>query len=220
MAHSISLGVVVQTSGINFLIEEGTLTSEFIIASLARHQKGDWGDVCEDDAAENEDAVRAGERLLSVYHHVAADGKKTKVYAITEYDRSVTTVLLPEEYLTTMRWDIDKALRRLEPPDPETTMYRVLVCLFVMKKHGVHPTPAQIQAGRGYVWCLGLGTRNGMRVNFYGRTLRSAVLRAQKEAKPSKKSTHTSWGLLRPKAKPKTKLKGKQKDQKSEPSAA
>jgi hypothetical protein len=61
---------------------------------LARHLSGDWGDVCSDDAQANEEALRDGYRLLSSYR--LADG--TRVWFITEADRSATTALLPEEY--------------------------------------------------------------------------------------------------------------------------
>ena len=61
--------------------------------ALARHLTGDWGDVCEEDRAENEFSLIRGLRLFSVYH--TEDG--TKFWVITEADRSVTTVLLPEE---------------------------------------------------------------------------------------------------------------------------
>jgi hypothetical protein len=61
---------------------------------LARHAQGDWGDLEQDDKAENESAPKDGLRLLSAYQ--LADG--TKIWVITEADRSVTTILLPEEY--------------------------------------------------------------------------------------------------------------------------
>jgi hypothetical protein len=61
---------------------------------LSRHVTGDWGDLEAADKAENELSLREGFRLLSAYH--LPDG--TKVWIITESDRSVTTVLLPEEY--------------------------------------------------------------------------------------------------------------------------
>jgi hypothetical protein len=61
---------------------------------LSRHLTGDWGDLEAADKAENELSLREGLRLLSAYH--LPDG--TKVWIITESDRSVTTVLLPEEY--------------------------------------------------------------------------------------------------------------------------
>lgn len=61
---------------------------------LARHQTGDWGDVCEDDRRENELSLEKGLRLHSVYH--AHNG--VKFWIITEADRSSTTVLMPEDY--------------------------------------------------------------------------------------------------------------------------
>lgn len=70
------------------------LSYDDIVASLLRHITGDWGDVCEDDRKENEKSLREGRRLLSVYH----GGNRIKFWIITEADRSVTTVLLPEDY--------------------------------------------------------------------------------------------------------------------------
>ena len=61
---------------------------------LARHLAGDWGDVDAEDWKENEYSLKHGLRLLSAYR--LADG--TKVWVITEADRSATTFLLPEEY--------------------------------------------------------------------------------------------------------------------------
>lgn len=66
-----------------------------VAAALARHFAGDWGELCPDDRAENERAVREGGlRLLSVYR----DRRGTRFYVITEADRSATTALLPEDY--------------------------------------------------------------------------------------------------------------------------
>jgi hypothetical protein len=62
--------------------------------ALARHARGDWGDVSRDDRQENEFSLREGFRLFSAYR--AADG--SKFWIITEADRSVTTVLLPLDY--------------------------------------------------------------------------------------------------------------------------
>lgn len=61
---------------------------------LARHLAGDWGDICPEDAKANDWSLRHDARLLSSYH--LADG--TKLWIITEADRSATTVLLPVEY--------------------------------------------------------------------------------------------------------------------------
>jgi hypothetical protein len=62
-------------------------------ALLARHASGDWGDVDADDQAANDRAIRDGDRVLSAYETCAG-----RVWLISEWDRSATTLLLPEEY--------------------------------------------------------------------------------------------------------------------------
>jgi hypothetical protein len=64
-----------------------------VCQALARHQSGDWGEVCPEDRAENELSLREGFRLLSVYR-----SGPVKFWVITEADRSSTCVLLPEDY--------------------------------------------------------------------------------------------------------------------------
>jgi hypothetical protein len=61
---------------------------------FVRHATGDWGDICAADMQANDAAVANGERIFSAYH--LRDG--TKVWVITESDRSVTTLLLPSDY--------------------------------------------------------------------------------------------------------------------------
>jgi hypothetical protein len=63
-------------------------------ALLDRHVRGDWGELCEDDRRMNAEALSTGGRLLSAY--ALPDG--TRVWIITEADRSATTLLLPQEY--------------------------------------------------------------------------------------------------------------------------
>lgn len=60
---------------------------------LERHRTGDWGNLDAEDAAANDAAVKHGGRLLSSYKV----GEEV-VWIITESDRSVTTLLLPEDY--------------------------------------------------------------------------------------------------------------------------
>jgi len=67
---------------------------ERIETFLARHATKDWGDVCEADKKENDFSLTRGFRLLSAY--TLQNGRK--IWIITEADRSVTTLLLPEEY--------------------------------------------------------------------------------------------------------------------------
>jgi hypothetical protein len=64
------------------------------VGFLARHVSGDWGDLCSEDRRANNQALRQGNRILSVYHTANA----VKLWIITEADRSHTTILLPDEY--------------------------------------------------------------------------------------------------------------------------
>ena len=76
-------------------IASETLPPREVFRALARHAQGDWGDLCREDHERNNQALQSGEeRLFSSYH--TEDG--TKFWIITEWDRSVTTVLLPDEY--------------------------------------------------------------------------------------------------------------------------
>ena len=61
---------------------------------LARHSRGDWGNVCDSDKQANDRALEAGERILSAYSLRTG----TKLWVITEADRSSTCILLPDEY--------------------------------------------------------------------------------------------------------------------------
>lgn len=86
------LGQIVATPGaLAALGKAGQTPLDF----LSRHVCGDWGELDEHDRKENELSLKRGFRLLSSYRTGADD---TKVWVITEADRSVTTLLLPEEY--------------------------------------------------------------------------------------------------------------------------
>ena len=92
-----NLGQVLATPGALAALEQsGKGVWEF----LSRHVVGDWGVVCADDKAANDQAVQYGSRLLSAY--LLNDGQ-TKVWIITEAmdgnsNRAATTLLLPDEY--------------------------------------------------------------------------------------------------------------------------
>jgi hypothetical protein len=86
-----SLGSVYLTVGAREALENSNQTAaEF----LARHQSGDWGDVCKDDKIENELSVKQGYRILSSYK----TSKDVNIWVITEADRNPSTILLPSEY--------------------------------------------------------------------------------------------------------------------------
>ena len=85
------LGNVYMTVGAKEALEE---SSQFPSEFLIRHQKGDYGEVCEDDRQENDFSVKEGFRILSAYE----TAKRVKIWIITEADRSSSTILLPSEY--------------------------------------------------------------------------------------------------------------------------
>jgi len=102
-AARFSLGRIVATPGALEALDD---TGTDALALLSRHASGDWGEVCPEDAAENERSVRHGLRILSVYRLDRAPSDaagerpdpRARLYIITEGDRSVTTILLPEDY--------------------------------------------------------------------------------------------------------------------------
>lgn len=106
-----ALGRVVATPGALALMH-ATNSNPFVL--LARHVTGDWGEIDPEDVITNEDALEHGLRVLSVYRlplqaavekgaapaqpSQDADEHDNRIWLITEADRSVTTLLLPEEY--------------------------------------------------------------------------------------------------------------------------
>jgi hypothetical protein len=91
MSCKFELGRVVATPGALAAFEQ---SSEQPIDYLRRHQAGDWGDLCDEDRQENELSLLHGFRLLSAYTLKSG----TRLWIISEADRSSTCVLLPSEY--------------------------------------------------------------------------------------------------------------------------
>ena len=91
MSLKFTLGQIVATPAALETIEKsGQTAAEF----LSRHADGDWLNLCPEDRAANERAIREGLRIMSVYK----TQRKNEIWIITEADRSVSTILLPEEY--------------------------------------------------------------------------------------------------------------------------
>jgi len=90
-APKFELGQVVATPGALAALEE---SGEAPATFLTRHACGDWGVLSEEDRNENEFSLLNGFRLLSSYRLCSG----TKIWIITEADRSSTCLLLPEEY--------------------------------------------------------------------------------------------------------------------------
>lgn len=84
-----SLGEIIITPGAATKIESSDIKS-----ALRRHKCGDWGELEPEDRRLNDERVEKGGPLASIYQ----DLKGEKFYILTEADRLVTTILLPEEY--------------------------------------------------------------------------------------------------------------------------
>lgn len=92
-------GQIVTTNGIAraMMLDHGFL--EAVRGCLERHCLGDWGDACEETRRQNDEALEAeknGKLIDSLFSVYDIDG--TEIFIITEIDRSVTTVLFPDEY--------------------------------------------------------------------------------------------------------------------------
>ena len=85
------LGQVVATHRAISLLEE---SGENHFQLLVRHITGDWGDLGEEDKQANNEAVHYSNRIISAYELLPGQ----KLWIITEWNRSVTTLLRPNEY--------------------------------------------------------------------------------------------------------------------------
>ena len=78
----------VTPSAFELELEHGIITD-----ALLRHLDCDWSEMAPEDAALNRYAVEHGGRVFSAYQY-----DQHRIWVITEADRSMTTVLLPDEY--------------------------------------------------------------------------------------------------------------------------
>jgi hypothetical protein len=70
------------------------LPNDEILFALGRHSQADWGALDPEDKRANDRALIEGTRLLSAYNTKSG----IRFWIITEHGRSVTTILLPEDY--------------------------------------------------------------------------------------------------------------------------
>ena len=92
MASKFELGTMLATPGALEALRESNETPQKF---FQRHASGDWGEeLCEEDRELNDQALLNGDRLLSAYRNA----KGTKLWIITEADRSSSTMLTPQEY--------------------------------------------------------------------------------------------------------------------------
>ena len=89
---NLQLGKVMMTAGIAAHMDEANFHKE-VMDSLDLNANGDWGCLSEEDKLVNDNALNNNERILSAY-----DTCHGRIWIITEWDRSVTTILFPSEY--------------------------------------------------------------------------------------------------------------------------
>lgn len=97
MSPKFQLGRTVATPGALAALERaGQNAAQF----LALHASGSWGDLDAEDRKANDAAIAhegdpdRQQRVVSSY--LTRD--QVKIWVITEWDRSATTILLPDEY--------------------------------------------------------------------------------------------------------------------------
>ena len=97
MMAKFELGQLVATRGVADLMGENPAFSVFARRSLRRFISGDWGEMCESDKRQNEDALKNRDnRIFAAYEN--PEHAAWKLLIITEWDHSATTLLFPSEY--------------------------------------------------------------------------------------------------------------------------
>lgn len=84
------------TIGIDAELKKNRKFRKFVSDSIQKYVNKDWGDTPSEDAELNEQALESGDRLLAVYNN--PESPNLRIWIITEADRSVTTILFPDEY--------------------------------------------------------------------------------------------------------------------------
>lgn len=84
------------TIGIDAEMKKDRRFRKFLYDCIHRYFNKDWGDTPSEDAELNEQALKSGDRLLAVYNN--PESPNLRIWIITEADRSVTTILFPDEY--------------------------------------------------------------------------------------------------------------------------
>lgn len=92
--NTFKTGKMLMTAGISERMRESKEFCKFVVVSLRRYVACDWGEMGDEDKEANDKAVKGGDRIFGAY----VDKDDTKIWIITEYDRSATTIMFPDEY--------------------------------------------------------------------------------------------------------------------------
>ena len=97
-------GRQIMTAGISDALEMNPKFQLFLMQSMTKHKSNDWGDCNETDWKNNDASIEIGERIFSIYNlpeefkELGINLRDTKIWIITEWNRSYTTILFPSEY--------------------------------------------------------------------------------------------------------------------------
>ena len=86
-------GRILATRGVANEMEKSPEFAHEVAVALNRYQRKDWGELCQEDKELNDRAIENNDRILAAYKV----GNET-IWIITEWDRSATTILFPNEY--------------------------------------------------------------------------------------------------------------------------
>lgn len=101
MSILFELGQLVATAGIAEAMNSVEAFRQFVFGCLGRYCEGDWGELDEGDIDMNNESVALDEGRILASYNMPADiliDYADKIWIITEWDRSVTTILFPDEY--------------------------------------------------------------------------------------------------------------------------
>ena len=91
------LGKLAATRSVSDRMQRDLAFAAFVSKSIRRYKEGDWGDISNEDRTQNNHAVDHDEEILAVYEQDSVK-EPMKIWIITEWDRSATTILFPEEH--------------------------------------------------------------------------------------------------------------------------
>lgn len=91
----VAMSRICTTIGVNEFAKTNPRFVIFIRESISRYFNCDWGDTCETDVKLNNESAVSGEKVLAAYKFFDTD---IVIWICTEWDRSVTTILFPDEY--------------------------------------------------------------------------------------------------------------------------
>ena len=92
------LGKLTATAAVVDEMQNDHAFAAFVSKSIRRYEDQDWGDSPDETKLQNDYAVEYGERILATYDQDMAVRDRKTIWITTEWDRSATTILFPEEY--------------------------------------------------------------------------------------------------------------------------